>query len=195
MRKTILILGLGLTGAVHAATVFDNTGFANGTTFRSAEDAPALTITNTNADAVLLSRVSFLGRSSQSQNFKFFLATSTGTVLDSTVVSVLPTPTEVLIGTDVNWTLAAGQSYHIGAISESGPAEYAYQFPGFNLQNGLQSSANANYVGFTTPTFDYVASADMAWKLEGSVVPEPGTLLAIGAGIAGIAARRRRKLS
>ncbi|MCL6624162.1 MAG: PEP-CTERM sorting domain-containing protein [Fimbriimonadales bacterium] len=46
-----------------------------------------------------------------------------------------------------------------------------------------------------TPTTGAVFNApyDLAFRLDGQVIPEPGTMLALGAGLALLAARRRRK--
>jgi hypothetical protein len=58
-----------------------------------------------------------------------------------------------------------------------------------NPQGGLLGTTNPGGIGGFVSEPPY----DLVFKIEGEPVPEPGTLLAIGAGLAALAARRLRK--
>jgi len=190
MRLFIISAVSVLAVAANAQIIWDNTSIDTSTTFRSAGDAPGLRIQNTNAFNVVLGRVSFEGRSHAAQNFKFFLADSGGSIISSVIQAVGATGSHTIIGTDVNWTLLAGQTYTIAAISESAAADYNYRVPDGTLQNGLLGLVNSNWSGYANPASIGNGGAEMTWRLE--AVPEPATLTALGLGLAAVAARRRR---
>ncbi len=190
MKSLITISLLVVAAASQANIIWDNTGASNGTSNRGPGDAPGLRITNTNAFDVALTRVSFEGRNHSTQDFRFFLADSAGAILNSLVVGVAATGSDTMIGTDVNWTLMAGQTYTIAAISSTDNADYNYAAPvPGTTQNGLVGLQNSNWSGFATPGMGGNGGAEMSWQLES--VPEPATMAVLGLG-ALVAARRRR---
>lgn len=162
----------------------------NSLTNRVAGDSPALHLLNTNLSAVNLSRVEFWGDLNQTDNVKFYYTNAAHTVLGSVTVTGMTDIGLGVYGVNVNWSLGAGQAYYIGAITQNSGAQYGYDTT-FDTQNGLQSLANGNYTGFTSPAFVGDAGARMSWKLY-SAVPEPATMLALGAGLAALVARRKR---
>ncbi len=93
------------------------------------------------------------------------------------------------IGKDSSgWFLAPGTywiSFSTGV--KNGPGYYWYN-SNVNAPNG--SNAYVDGFGYTDQWAGQ--NFDMAFTMEGKVVPEPATLLAIGAGLAALAARRRK---
>ncbi|HWP31441.1 MAG TPA: PEP-CTERM sorting domain-containing protein [Fimbriimonadales bacterium] len=63
----------------------------------------------------------------------------------------------------------------------------------YNANVGDPNGSSAYVDGFGYSESWAGQSFDMSFKMEGSVVPEPATLLAMGAGLAALAARLRRK--
>ncbi|MBX3110444.1 MAG: PEP-CTERM sorting domain-containing protein [Fimbriimonadaceae bacterium] len=189
MRNTLLITCLAAS-ALSQAALWDNTANWTNTTHRSQGNNPALHITNTTGSAVGVSHVAFQGQNMVDQNIKFFLADSGGSILDEVTVFRSATGAHVLTGADVNWSLAAGQSYFIGAACETSGNDYDYSTSGFHLENGLQSSDNGNFNGYGSLTQGGGGAADMSWQLDS--VPEPTTMALGGLALAGFLARRRK---
>ncbi|HWP31440.1 MAG TPA: PEP-CTERM sorting domain-containing protein [Fimbriimonadales bacterium] len=63
----------------------------------------------------------------------------------------------------------------------------------YNANVGAPNGSSAYVDGFGYSESWAGQSFDMSFKMEGCVVPEPATLLAMGAGLAALAARLRRK--
>ena len=191
MLHRILILSslLAVTAVAQASTIFDNTGDALGTTFRSGASTPALHITNTKASSVTLNYVAFLGQIPVAQNLKFFLTDNSGTIIDSVADAYGATGTDSLVGHNVNWTLAPGQTYYIGAEFDGSTMDFRYGLS-FPMQNGLQSGYNGNFSNYASPAFNSNGGADMSWQLQ--AVPEPTTMTALAFAGAGLLRRRRK---
>lgn len=192
MKSGFILAALSASAFSSAVVVFDNTSLWTATSFRSGQSAPALQIQNTNAFAVVLNRVSFSGENTATQNFKFFIANSAtpGTIINTVTTSLGPTAAHTVQGVNVNWTLAAGQSYFICAMFDTANVNFDYRTPVGTTQNGLKALVNGNYSGYASPTFAGAAGAEMAWKLE--AVPEPATMTALGLGVAALLRRRRK---
>lgn len=148
-------------------------------------------LTNTNAFDVSVTKASFLGDLNASDNVKFCLADSIGTVLNSVTTAMADTGLG-LHGVAVNWNLEAGKTYYIFAVTQSAGSSYGYNYPGaYAAQNGLQPLTNGNFSGFANPQSYGDAGASMSWQLES--VPEPTSIAA--AAVAGLGFLRRRRAS
>jgi hypothetical protein len=64
-----------------------------------------------------------------------------------------------------------------------------------HLRNGPASNQDPTWPANWTSSEDavFLASFDASMRIDGQVVPEPGTFIAIGIGLAGLALARRRK--
>lgn len=122
---------------------------------------------------------------------------STGLMAKSTNVTVGPVgpygfntaQVNFDIGTDSSgWFLAPGTywiSFSTGV--KNGPGYFWYN-SNVNAPNG----SNAYVDGFGYSNQWAGQNFDMSFTMEGKVIPEPATLLAVGAGLAALAARRRK---
>lgn len=189
-KTFISLVGISAVSAAQASIVFDNTAIWNTTTFRTAASAPALQISNTNAFAINLTKVSFSGELPTAQNLKFFLADSAGVILQSSIGAYGIQAAHSIVGIAVNWTLNAGTTYFIGAEYDGSAANFDFRTPVGTSQNGLLAGNNGNFTGYAAPVFGGVAGAEMAWKLE--TVPEPATFAILGLGAVALIRRRRK---
>ncbi len=190
MKFAISIAALAAVCVSNAAIIYDNTAVTDGSTFRSG-DTPAISITNTNAFDVTVDGVAFLGTPQVDHNtlFTFFLADSSGNILDTQDKLIVGTGHH-LYGTTVNnWMLQAGKSYFIGATFDSGNQSFDYRLS-WPTQNGLSTDVNGNFVNGTF-AFEGTAGANMDWVISGNAVPEPASMAALGLGVAALIRRRR----
>lgn len=191
--KTLIVSALAVIAATsaNAVVLWDNTGISNGQTSRTTS-MPAGRWTNNNAQPINLTSVAFLGDLGVNTNVKYVLADGAGAV--QKIVTVFHTDIGLTTyAALVNWTIAPGASFMIASMHETGTSTYRYSFPapGTN-QNGILGLSNANFTNYARPTFQGLSNAEMSWRLEGSIVPEPTTMAALGLGVAAHLVRRRR---
>lgn len=190
---TVLVALLGASAAF-AQILWDSTGISNNFTTRGAGgNMPAGVWVNTNADALELNRVGFLGDPGGNTEQKYVLADGAGTVQSIVTVNITDVGLAVY-STPVNWTVPAGATFMIASMHQTGTSRYGFLFPvPPTTQNGIVGQNNANFFDYASPTFLGRASAEMSWRLEGRVVPEPASMIALGLGAAALVARRRRR--
>lgn len=190
---TVLVAALGASAAF-AQILWDSTGISSASTSRPAgESMPAGVWVNTNADALVLNRVGFLGDPGQDTEQKYVFADGAGNVLDVVTVNITDIGLAVY-STPVNWTVAPGDTFMIASMHRTGTSIYRYLFPvPPTTQNGIVGQQNANFDNYANPIFFDTGLAEMSWRLEGEVVPEPASMIALGLGAAALVARRRRR--
>jgi hypothetical protein len=194
MKKLFLPLALlGLAAVSNAQIIWDNTASTTSFTTRGASDAPALQITNSNSYAIDLTNVAFLGTNSVEQNFDFFLADSSGNVLNNVISAEGSSSNVILFNSPVQWVLAPNSTYFIGASSQSAGETFNYDIVS-TQQNGLNGVvANGNFTGYYPPVFVSTAHAEMSWRLIGTAAtPEPASTALIGFGAVALIRRRRK---
>jgi PEP-CTERM motif len=130
-------------------------------------------------------------------DLKFFIYDSTNTSLLflNTVSNIAPIQNPTWVASPVNFTLQAGETYYFGVISDAN-TDIGYIYPPINYSNnGLTAltSGNSNYTGYGVPVFSGNGAAQAALRLSESV-PEPSSLVMLGAGVLGVAGMLRRKL-
>jgi hypothetical protein len=193
--KRMLALTVVCAAATQACGTWDNIAGRTGTLFRGANDAPALNIRNVSNLEITFGEVGFSGENTVAQNFRFFLADSAGTVLRTADVSVGVTAPHTLIWIHVvQWNLAPGSQYYIGAIAQSANVNYDYRTGGSaTTMDGMTGGFNnGNFSNYAAPTFGGNGDLEMCWHLNRQL-PEPASLFVIGGGITSFIARRRTR--
>jgi len=216
MKKLLLLAMVASVGAANAVTLFDqsdystNAYFSDGVAgqfynYRAAEGFTLAT------DAEIKS-IEWWGCSENYQfpdltNFSDFVVTIFGSPLPSAPLwsqtfskaATNPVDTGVLSvansnifhqtvdGLSIN--LSAGSYYlHVGAVAIS-PGDDGWAW---SDTVSVYDDAHQQETGFGSGAWSS-ATDDLAAKISGNPVPEPGTFLAIGVGVAALAAFRRRK--
>jgi len=104
-----------------------------------------------------------------------------------------------VVSPDFSFTLNAGNTYYFGVIGDSGtPIDGYLFFPATTgTANGLTylDSGNSNYLGYSSPSFDFDGFATMSLRLYGAdtAVPEPSTAFMLGSGLGLLALALHRK--
>lgn len=192
-RGLSALAAVALVGSFASADVliFDNSASMNNRSNRGAGTSPIAFIESVQ-QTTQLSSIAVLNQLNADGDIKFLIFRNGGTTPD--FVSAPQSFTASSVSTwkksdPLNYTLFAGDTYHIGAIANVGGL-WDFVFPASPYtESGITSNApNGNVENFANPTRVGDGAADIALRLY---IPSPGAAAVLALG--GLVAARRRR--
>ena len=200
MRKLFLLTILTIfTFGSHAiaSNVFDlspTTGLATYDANFGAGQGVAVTSTQTITD------MGFYLDQPNGGDLKFMIwDTTNSTLLYSSVLNPGPSFSPSWVYSNpFSITVNAGQTYWFGVINDHSAMQLGTLVPPISYSNnGLDAitTGASNYANFASPVFTgYTPGMEVGLRLDGTSVPEPGSLMLMGSGVLGLAGVIRRRL-
>lgn len=196
---TLFALCFLYTPAARADSLLFDNGPGNFTSSRSAGNSPLARITVSVATSITQIGVHTDLASNGNIRFLIFDAGTSALLFQSGPQFFADDGLNFNVSTSFTpFTLLPGIVYNIGGISDVAGLWGTWNGAHTFTQNNITSSdPNGNVVNFASPTLGGPGGADIVIQLYGpdglTEVPEPATMLLLGTGLAGIAAKVRRR--